>query len=123
MALRRDPTVSALVGERVYDEPPSDVAFPYLRLGSIDLGPLRSDGAKAWDVAFSIEAHSRPDAGRVEASRIAGAVIACLDERAEAVPVEGLSLRWVQFVTSTAARAPDGKSYVAPAAFQAVLGT
>lgn len=119
-ALRADPGVSALVGARVYDEPPQDVMFPYLRVGNIDLRPLRMSGTCTdEDILFSVEAHSRPVSGRVEASRIAHAVRVALDDAA--LSVSGFKLDWCQFTTQAVVRAADGKSYIATIAFSAAL--
>lgn len=114
-------TLAGLVEARVYDEPPDPVLFPYVRLGNLDLRPFRSDARVAWTITFSIEVHSRPVAGRVEATRIAEAVIAALDEQHASLTVTGFTPAWVQFITSTVARDRDGESHVAVIAFDAVL--
>ena len=117
--LKADAGVTAIVAGRGYDEPPQNVAFPYIRLGVLVLEPFRTDAKVAWTVTFGIEAHSRPVSGRVLATRAAQAVIAALDEQPLSVP--GFSLAWSQFITSTTSRAGDGESYIATAAFEAVL--
>ena len=119
-ALRANAGVSALVGARVYDEPPQGVVFPYVRVGSVDLRPLRMSGTCTdEDVLFSIEVHSRPVAGRVEASRIAHAIRLALDDAA--LVVAGFALEWCQFTTQAVTRAADGESYIATIAFEAAL--
>lgn len=118
--LKANAGVAALVGARVYDEPPDSVTFPYVRVGTIDLAILRLSGECAdEDIVFSIEAHSRPVAGRVEASRIAHAVRLALDDAALAVP--GYTVEWCDFTTQAVTRAPDGRSYIATIAFNAAL--
>jgi hypothetical protein len=114
-------SVTSLVGQRIYDEPPQGVELPYVRIGNIDLRPFRTDARVAWSFTFSIEVYSRPTAGRVEATRIAEAVIAGLDEQHRNLTVAGFTPAWVQFITSTVSRADEGKSYVAIIAFDAVL--
>jgi hypothetical protein len=114
-------SVTDLVGQRVYDEPPQAVTFPYVRIGNFDLQPFRTDAKVAWQFTFSIEAHSRPTSGRIEATRIAEAVIAGLDEQHDNLTVIGFTPAWVQFITSTVSRADDGQSYSAIIAFDAVL--
>jgi len=118
-ALKAHAAVAALVAARVYDEPPQGVGFPYVRVGTIDLRPLRLSARTDEDIAFSIEAHSRPVAGRVEASRIAHAVREALDDAA--LSVTGYTLEWCQFTTQAVSRAADGKSYIATIAFEAAL--
>lgn len=120
-ALRAAPAIKAAVGPRVVDEPVPSIALPYIRLGNLDLRPFRTDGCAGWTALFSIEVHSRPNSGRIEAARIAGLVIATLDERAAFIAVAGFRLAWLKFVTSTTTRADDGKTYLSIAAFEAVL--
>lgn len=119
--LRSDAGLTALVGARVYDEPPERVQRPYARLGNLDLAPFRTAGKVAWSVTFSIEGHSRPKQGRVQAARIAQAAITALDQQHAGISVTGFRLAWVEFVTATTVRASDGKSYQSNAAFDAVL--
>jgi hypothetical protein len=118
--LKANAGVAALVGARVYDEPPDGVAFPYVRVGTIDLSILRMSGDCAdEDIVFSIEAHSRPVAGRVEASRIAHAVRLALDDAP--LVVTGYTVEWCDFTTQAVTRAPDGRSYIATIAFNAAM--
>ena len=118
--LKANAGVAALVGARVYDEPPQTVVFPYVRIGTVNVDILRMSGECADDdVIFSIEAHSRPVSGRVEASRIAHVVRLALDNTAIA-PV-GYHVDWCDFETHAVTRAVDGKSYIATIAFTAAL--
>ncbi len=119
--LRADAGVSALVGARVYDEPPSDALRPLVRLGPMIVTPLRSDARAAFQIDFGVEGHSRPTAGRVEAQRIAEACRAALDERHAEIAVAGFRLAWVQFTTATTIRNADGRSYQSNAGFVAAL--
>lgn len=119
--LKADAALADLVGTRVYDEPPQTGAHPFVRLGNFDLYPFRTDGCAAWRIMFSIEAHSRPVAGRVEATKIAHAVVTALEDRQADIAVAGFTLAWVEFITQTVSRDPDGKSYTAITAFEAVL--
>jgi len=128
-ALKDDSWVATMVGDRVYDEPPQHVELPYVRIGVINLAPLRMSGdCTDEDIVFSIEAHSRPASvsagavivgGRTEATRIANAVRVALDD-AELL-VTGYTLDWCTFTTQAVTRAPDGVSYIANIAFNAAL--
>ena len=120
-ALRGDAAVSALVGARVYDEPPQRVTRPYLRIGNLEVIPYRRDGGTDWQATFSLEAHSRPRQGRVEATRIAEAVVALLNDGEAGLSVEGFAVPWVEFVAQAVIRDSDGKSYQANIAFEAML--
>lgn len=116
--LRADAGVAALVGARVYDEPPQGVAFPYVRIGTVDLRPLRLSGlCTDEDIILSIECHSRPVAGRVEVSRMAHAVRVALDDAAPSVT--GYVLEWLVFTAQAVTRGPDGESYIATLSFEA----
>ena len=117
--LRADAGVAALVGTRVYDEPPDGATLPLVRIGNIDAAPERMDGCTDEALTFSVEAHSRPIAGRVEASRIAHAIRVALDETE--FSVTGYHLDWCQWLTQAVTRGADGKTYIATVAFQAAL--
>lgn len=121
-ALKADAGVSALVGARVYDEPPQIVTRPYVRIGEIVPQPLRTQCGAAANVAFSIEAYSRPEtSGRVEATRVAESVVAALNENEAGVTVDGFTLVTLEWVTSTVGRDEDGESYTAIIAFDSLM--
>lgn len=119
-ALRADAGVAALVGARVYDEPPQDVVLPYVRLGNLDASALRMDCHTDTDITVSIECHSRPASGRVEAGRMAYAVRLALDD--VSLTLAGHTLDWCYYLTESVTRAPDGRSYIAVVAFEASTG-
>ncbi len=119
-ALKADAGVTALVGARVYDQPPQTATRPYIRIGGIEPRPLRTDGKSAASLTFAIEAHSRPlTSGRVEATRCAEAIVAALNEAA--LTVAGFDTVQVHWQTQTVAQDSDGESYTAIAAFTALL--
>lgn len=108
----------ALVGQRVYDQPPQAVVLPYVRIGNLDVAADRIGCHVDDAIMFSIEVHSRPEkGGRIEALRIAAAVREALDNAPLALT--GHSLDWLDFVTQTLSRAGDGKTYLAVLAFEA----
>jgi len=118
--LKAHASVTALVGQRVYDEPPQGVTFPYIRIGTFDLSPLRLSGdCTDEDLVLSIECHSRPVAGRVEAGRMAHAVRMALD--GASLSVAGYTFEWLDWTAQAVSRAPDGKSYIATVAFTAAM--
>lgn len=119
-ALRANAGVTALVSGRVYDEPPQGVAFPYVRIGTVDLSPLRLSGeCTDEDIMLSVECHSRPAAGRVDASRLAHAVRVALD--GAALTVTGYTCEWCDWTAQAVTRSPDGQSYIAILSFEAAL--
>jgi hypothetical protein len=119
--LKGNAGVAALVGARVHDEPPQSPVYPYLRIGDINLAPLRTDGiATASDLLVPVHGHSRAT-GKVEAARLAEAVIAALDEAHAAITVTGFRLAWIQVETTLVRREADGKSTESLTVFRAVL--
>lgn len=117
--LRAAAPLVALVGVRVYDEPPPSVTFPYVRLGGLDASPLRMDCYTDTDITFAVEVHSRPIAGKVEATRIAEAVRYALDDAS--LTATGFTVDWCRWLTQAVSRAPDGQTYIATVAFEASL--
>ena len=120
--LRADAGVGDLVGDRVYDEPPQSPTRPFVRLGAIEPRPVRTTCGRAERIGFAIQVHSRPEgAGRVEASRIAHAVRAALDEREADLPAAPYEVVSVSWTAQTADRDRDGQSYLAIVAFEALV--
>jgi hypothetical protein len=118
--LKADAGVVALVGARIYDQPPQAALHPYVRIGGIEPRPLRTDGKAAASLTFGIEAHSRPvTSGRVEATKCAEAIVTALDE--VDLTVAGYDVVQVQWQTQTVAQDSDGESYTAIVAFAALL--
>jgi hypothetical protein len=117
--LRADAPLVALVGARVYDEPPPAVTFPYVRLGGLDASALRMDCFTDTDITFAVEVHSRSVAGKVEATRVAEAVRYALDDAS--LSATGFTVDWCQWLTQAVTRAPDGQSHIATVAFEASL--
>lgn len=121
--LRSFAGVTALVGQRVYDEPPQrpdgTTDYPYVRFGAADQAALWMTCGADDDVTFSVEVHSRPSAGRVEALRIAHQLRLALDQAD--LTLTGWHLDWLDYQTQALTRAPDGRSYVAVVAFAAAL--
>lgn len=118
-ALRASPA-AALVGGRIFDQPPDEAARPYIRIGDMNPAPHRTSTGTHWVMSFSVEVHSQPvTAGRVEANRIAGAVVSALDDAD--LSIAGYRDAWCEFVAQATTRAADGKSYAAVAVFEALL--
>ena len=117
--LKNDSGVKGLVASRVYDEPPQSATLPLIRLGALVTVPLRSDCGSAADIDFSIEVHSRPNSGRVEATRIAEAVVAALDTKD--LNIDGFSAVKTHWQGTVVSRDPDGESYIAVLTFETIL--
>ena len=122
-ALVANSDVTSLVSTRIYDEPPQDVVFPYLRFNTISPNAFDTDTAEGALVDISLEAHSRSASGRVEATQIAEAVKAALHRRETSVTVSGFTLVELIFDAISVTRDGDGRGYTAVIALQAMLDT
>ena len=120
-ALVANSDVTDLVSTRVYDEPPQDVVFPYLRFGEITPVAFDTDTLEGSLVSVSLEANSRSASGRVEAARIIEAVKAALHSQETAVTVTGFTLVELIFQTFSVTRDAEGRGYTAVIALQAML--
>ena len=122
-ALVANAGVTTLVSTRVYDEPPQNVTFPYLRFGDINTTAFDTDTKVGATVAISLEANSRSASGRVEAVKIVEAVNAALHRQEASVTVTGFTLVELIFETHNVTRDPDGRGYTAVIALRALLET
>ena len=116
--LRSDVGVTALVGQRTYDEPPQGVSYPMVQFGRVDMRPLRTDDNAAARLFFSVEGHSRGKVGRVEASRLVSAIRGALDEAN--LSITGFSSVFCQYRNQIVDRTTD-KNHTAIVAFEALL--
>jgi hypothetical protein len=120
-SLVADAGVAAIVGSRVYDEPPQDVVFPYIRFGGIEPAAFDTDTTEGAEVTISLEAHSRSASGRVEAVQMVEAIRAALHRQEESVSVSGHNLVEMIFQTFSATRDDEGRGYTAVIVLQATL--
>lgn len=84
-ALRADPSVTAIVGERVWDRAPHAATFPLIELGFRAQEPWDGDAMNGAETVVTVNCWSEQP-GAVEACRIADAVIARLHEQALSLP-------------------------------------
>lgn len=122
-ALVANSGVTALVSTRVYDEPPQNVTFPFLRFGDITPSAFDTDNKVGASVDITLEASSRSASGRVEAVQIVEAVNAALHRQEASVTVTGFMLVELIFQTHSVTREPDGRGYTAVIALRALLET
>ena len=120
-ALKADADVTALVGQRVYDEPPQGVTYPYIRITEISPAAFDTTCTQGAEVQIGLEAHSRSAQGRVEAVQIAEAVQSALHRNEAALTVAGFNLIEMIFQTYVTDRDPEGRGYTSRMAFQAML--
>lgn len=72
--LTTDPTITTLVGDRVYDGPQSGAAHPYISFGNADVVEDDADCIVGRDETFQIDVWSELHNRKIEAKRINDAV-------------------------------------------------
>jgi hypothetical protein len=120
-ALVANSGVTNLVSTRIYDEPPQDVVFPYVRFAGIETTSFDTDTTEGAEIAVAFECHSRSASGRVEAAKLAEAIKAALHRQEAAVTVSGYNLVELIFETYSVTRDSEGRGYTAVVALQAML--
>lgn len=110
--LKANASVSALAGDRVYDEPPHDPTWPFIRYGSPVAGGFE---AACWDGSThqaTIHAFAKgPGSGAC--ARLAKAIVSALEPM---VATAGVSIVEMQWVSTQILPDPDEK-----AAYHAVI--
>jgi hypothetical protein len=114
--------VTALVVARVYDEPPQNVTYPFVRFGDIQPRSMDTDGSTGADVTFNIEAYSQTT-GRVEATQIAEAVRTALHRQEGSVSLTGFNLIEMRCETYVVDRDREGRGHNANIIFTALMET
>lgn len=109
--------VSALGGQRIYDEPPRGAQFPYVTLGETRVTDVSADEGAVLEHQLTLHAWSR-QGGHRQAHVIAGALLQALDE-APLAP-QGHRLVNLRFALADIRRESDGKTYHAAVRFRAV---
>ncbi len=120
-ALVADAGVSGLVSARVYTEPPSTAALPYLRIDRISPSAADTDSTEGAEVQIRIVAHSRPLSGSTQAEQMVEAVKNALHRQEASVTVTGFNLVQLIFQTYTAVRDPEGRGYTATISLRATV--
>jgi len=121
-ALVGSSAVTSLVSTRVYDEPPHDVVYPYIRFGDIIPRSDDTDGSLGAEVTMSIQTYSR-DTGRVEATQVAEAVRTLLHRNESGVTLSGINLIELICETYVISRDSDGRGYNGNVVFSVLLQT
>jgi len=122
-ALAANTGVTSIVAARIYDEPPQDVVFPYLRFNAITPTAFDTDTIEGAEVDISLEAHSRSPSGRVEAAQIAEAVRAALHRKESLVTIQGFNLVELIYKTFSVTRDSEGRGYTSVILLQATIET
>ena len=125
-ALLASPALSALVGDRIVDEPRDKIAFPYIRFGRVVPAPDDTDGAEGALVTIGLRVHSKPpkgdpNFGSVEAMRICEAIQAAVHRNPDLVAVTAFSVSEIEVQTWQVDRRPDGEGYLGRMSLQVHL--
>ena len=115
--------LTALISTRVYDEPPADVVFPYLRFVEVQPRIFDVDDTQGARVDLTMRAHSRSASGRVEATQVVEAVRAALHRQEASVTTTGFNLIELIFDDYFAERDADGRGYTAYISFNVMMET
>lgn len=102
------PLVALLGGPRIYDEPPKDVAFPFVTLGEATTTDASTKTEPADEHALILHAWSR-QGGHREAHGVAAAVLEALIDAP--LSLDGHRLANLRFATAEVRRADDGRTY------------
>lgn len=109
--LTGDTGVSALVGDRVVEDPEDGIEFPYVTLGRITRAPDDTDTTLGHELTVGLEVHSRPDVGRSEASGICAAINEALHRKPELLSAAGFTVFDCEVAAWAVVPTPDRKSF------------
>lgn len=102
-----DASLQSLLGDRIYDDPPADVIFPYLTLGRVESRPADTASREAIEHVVTLHAWSRYG-GRAEALDIIAGLRAALHNAPLAV--EGHKLVLLLATFADVFRSGDGRT-------------
>lgn len=93
-----DAAVKAALGDpaRVYDDPPTDVVFPYVTIGRVESKPADASSAAAIEHALTLHVWSRYG-GRAEALDVIGALRTSLHDAPLTISGRRLIFLFAQF--------------------------
>jgi hypothetical protein len=101
-----DAAVQALLGQRLYDDPPPEVVFPYVTIGR-ESRPIDSSAREAIEHAVTLHVWSR-HGGRAETLDVIAALRGCLHNASLDVADRRLVLLLAQF--TDVFRSGDGRT-------------
>lgn len=116
-ALAADAALAALVATRIHDNPPDDVALPYLTLGESEMRDWSAGEGAGAEHRLAFRAFTR-GGGRTQAKAILGAVRAVLHDAA--LTIEGHALVNLRFLDADTRREADGTTWRGTIRFRAV---
>lgn len=117
-ALKGASPVTALVGQRIFDQVPPGTAFPYISYGSDDVLQDDVSCVTAYNASVQIDVWSRAN-GQPEMKRIAGAVRTALHDADLSLDNHGLVL--IEHEQTRYLDDPDGLTHHGALTFKALL--
>ncbi len=114
-ALRASITLTTVLGgSKIYDEPPRNVAFPYLTLGETRFTDYSTASGPGQEHNLILHVWSR-GGGQAEAQTILGEVMSVLESAH--LTLAGHALVNLRFATADVRRESDGQTYHVSSAF------
>jgi len=106
-ALKADASVGAVVGDRIYDNPPAEAVFPYISIGPSDFVPFDAQDMVAREETVQIDIWSRDHGKKAECKAIVDAAFAALHRT---IPVidDPYALTFIYVTPSRVQDDPDG---------------
>ncbi len=119
-ALKAAGGVSAIIGQRVYDDVPKSSlpVFPYISLGPTQVLPDKADCIDGTEVSQQIDAWSRT-VGMPEVKQLGAAIVAALDDNPPSV--DGFTCVIFEIESINYLPDPDGETHHAILSFHALL--
>lgn len=118
-ALTGAAAVTALVGSRVYDEPPESPTFPYITIGD---DAVENIGTKTEDISaheLTLHAWDRTHRGRKVVKQVLDAIKATLHHAS--LSVSGHTLVLIRFEAADTLQDPDGLTWHGVARYRCII--
>lgn len=116
--LRADGGVTA-IATGTYDDPPSNVSFPYVSMGPTQVLPDKADCVDGTELSIQIDAWSRKK-GFEQVKKLGAAVIAALDDADDLTPT-GFRVVLIELESANYLRDPDGITSHGALTFRALV--
>jgi hypothetical protein len=116
-ALVADAATGALIGDRIYDQPPRNVVFPYATIGPATVTDWSTGSEDGSEHRLTLHAWSR-ERGLSECHAIVAALRTALHDAT--LSLDGHALVNLRFETAEARRDPDGITFHGVLRFRAV---
>jgi hypothetical protein len=117
-ALKAEPSLAAIISDRVFDRPPQRVIFPYIQIGNIQVIADDAECIDGFEVYIDVHGWSRTY-GTPETRRICSAVHTALHEAA--MSITPFSLVEIRHESTRVLDDPDGETSHGIVTFRALV--